>query len=621
MSGMVGIVNLDGAPVDPQLLRVMTRYLASRGPDAQEIWIDGNVGFGHTLLRTTWESVAEHQPHTLDGKTWITADCRVDAREELIHELAAHDHVPGKDAPDAELILHAYALWGEQCLDHLLGDFSFAIWDGHRRALFCARDHLGIKPFFYSQARGALIFSNTLNCMRLHPAVSNALDEVAIADFLLCDHGLDLGRSCFSAIRRLPPSHTLTLSGGVASPRRYWQLPSEDEIHYRRRGDYIERFLELLDVATRDRLRTDSVGIFMSGGLDSPTIAATAKRILSVSGASFDLRAHTVVFDRLVPDEERRYSQQAADAIGIPIRHYPADDYRFPSDKPDPKWYPPEPGSVLDRGRLIDIHRGPAAASRVLLRGDGADPLIDMSASALEPFLDRYGYRRLLKDYLWLLWTRRQVPRVGIRTLLRQSLFGPQRRTGFLYPEWIAPGLEQRLDLRSRWRARSEAVSSRRDELIDPYWPFCFESVDPGSMHLPAEVRYPFFDVRLVQYLLRLPTIPWCPEKTLLRVAMAGVLPSEVLRRPKTGVVGNPWALMVPPAHRRWWEPYLVPAGGLEAFVDVEVATATLGRVIYQAQTTEERRNIDLLRLSLRPISLSLWLRETACVSLSHTDF
>ena len=151
MSGIVGIVHFDGAPVDRHLLGQMTAFMTSRGPDAQQIWVEGNVGFGHTLLKTTDESEHERQPFTLDGRVWIVADARVDARRELVPQLQAHGHesLP-PNATDVELILRAWQTWGENCVEHLLGDFAFAIWDGPRQRLFCARDHLGVKPFFYA---------------------------------------------------------------------------------------------------------------------------------------------------------------------------------------------------------------------------------------------------------------------------------------------------------------------------------------------------------------------------------------------------------------------------------------------------------------------------------------
>src|SRR5260221_3967749 len=152
MSGIAGIVNLDGATVDRLLLKQMSDHLTVRGRDAENMWIEGNVGFGHTMLRTTWESEHESQPLSLDGQVWITADARVDDRESLVEKLKSKGQEVTCAAPDVELILRAYHAFGEQCVDHLLGDFAFAIWDRNLRRIFCARDHLGIKPFYYFQS-------------------------------------------------------------------------------------------------------------------------------------------------------------------------------------------------------------------------------------------------------------------------------------------------------------------------------------------------------------------------------------------------------------------------------------------------------------------------------------
>ena len=130
MSGIVGIVNFDGAPVDRTLLRRMTNFMSFRGPDEQRVWVDGNAGFGHALLRATEESGRESQPFTLDGQMWIVADARVDAQADLIRELAARGEHVDQGVTDVELLLRAYGTWGEECVEHLLGDFAFAVWEG-----------------------------------------------------------------------------------------------------------------------------------------------------------------------------------------------------------------------------------------------------------------------------------------------------------------------------------------------------------------------------------------------------------------------------------------------------------------------------------------------------------
>ena len=280
----------------------------------------------------------ERQPLTLDGNVWIVADARVDGRPDLLSKLVPGERSLLAGKPDVELILRAYLKWGEACLEQLIGDFSFAIWDKSKRSLFCARDHFGIKLFYYAKAGNCLIFSNTLNCIRQHPGVPGTLNDLAIADFLLFDWNQDLGTTSFKHIQRIPPAHYLLVGPDVPTPRRYWKISCEP-VRYRRNQDYIDRCKELLDLAVADRVRTDQVGVRMSGGLDSTLVAALAKRTLSRDPSS-SLRAYTVVYDRIIPDEEREYSQIAADYIGIPIHYLVADDH-LPYTGPQFRW--PEP--------------------------------------------------------------------------------------------------------------------------------------------------------------------------------------------------------------------------------------------------------------------------------------
>jgi len=221
MSGIVGILNLDGAPVDRSLLDRMTRFMSFRGPDGQHSWLNGNVGFGHTLLQPTDEPTHERQPCSLDGHVWITAEARADGQRDLVRELEAAGKTDLSGATDAELLLHAYQTWAELCVEHLIGDFAFAIWDGRRHRLFCARDHFGVKPFYYIRAGITFVFSNTLNCLRSHPLSSDDLNEMAVADFLLFLQNQELDTTTFAKIGRLPPAHTLTFSRGGATVRRY----------------------------------------------------------------------------------------------------------------------------------------------------------------------------------------------------------------------------------------------------------------------------------------------------------------------------------------------------------------------------------------------------------------
>ncbi len=190
MSGIVGIVHFDRAPVDREQLHELTESMAFRGPDGRQVWLDGSVGLGCAHFATTEESLGERQPLSLDGDIWIVADARIDAREELVAELRAAGIEPvpsaaGREVTDVELILYAYRAWGEDAVNHLLGDSSFGIWDPRRRRHFAARDHGGVKPFYYVERPGGFAFSNALACLRLLPWVSRGLAGLAVVDFLL----------------------------------------------------------------------------------------------------------------------------------------------------------------------------------------------------------------------------------------------------------------------------------------------------------------------------------------------------------------------------------------------------------------------------------------------------
>lgn len=202
MSGIVGIVNFEDAPIDRDLLKRLTKSMTFRGPEAQQIRIAGNAGFGHAMLRTTWEAETEEQPLTLNGHALLTADVRLDGRADLLEKLTRRAKTSRRQPNDAELILLAYDEWKENCIDHLIGDFAFAIWDATSQTLFCARDHFGVKPFFYARTGSTFIFSNTLNTIRLHPSVSDALNETAIADYLVFGLNQDLEK------RRSPTTAT-----------------------------------------------------------------------------------------------------------------------------------------------------------------------------------------------------------------------------------------------------------------------------------------------------------------------------------------------------------------------------------------------------------------------------
>lgn len=611
MSGIIGILNLDRAPVDLALLERLTESLAFRGPDAQRTWVRGPIGFGHTLLRTTTESKNEEQPFSLDGDTWIVADARVDGRRDLIAALQPHTRQPLNGIPDPELILRAYQVWGEDCVDHLIGDFVFVIWDAPRRRLFCARDQMGVKPFFYARLGACVVFGNTLDCIRQHPAVSDTLNDLAIADFLLFDMSQDPAATAFADVQRLPPAHALTCEQGNVSVRRYWTLSVTTPIHYRRDGEYIEHFRDLLDTAVADRLRTDSAGVLMSGGLDSPIVAASARRVLSGNGSGCGLRAYTQVFESLIPHEERYYAGLVAEALKIPIEFRVDDDSQLFGLAAQPEYHTPEPMHSAWPDVTSDQLRQVAARSRVALTGFGADPALSGRITVhFRQLFHTRQFGRALADAARYLTTENRLSRLYLRTRWRILLASKSQTSS--YPGWLNEDLEIRLGLRERWDSLNRssplatAVRPEAHELIvAPLWANIFEGHDAGLTRIPIEVRHPFFDLRLVNFLLALPRLPWCCDKQLLREAARGVLPDAVRLRRKSPLLANPLTSLLQRPEAAWVDSF-EPIPKLERYVVRNRIPTVLGE-----------RGPWMPWIHLRPLSLNFWLRSKYAPSIN----
>lgn len=601
MSGIAGLLRLDGAPVDAEVLRRMADALASRGPDGGGSHTGGPIGLAVSLLHTTAESAGETQPATLDGRVWVAADARIDAREELARALRGAGRHPDLARPDAELVLHAYAAWGTACVERLLGDFALALWDAPRRRLLLARDRFGIKPLYHARAGEALVFGNTLAALLRHPGVPAHPDEATIGDFLALGLNLRPEATSHAAIRALPPACRLVAEDGRMRVDRYWEPPLEGELRLRRPEEYAEAFRETLREAVADRLRMPRATVLLSGGRDSTAIAATARGVLGAEA----LTAHTLVYDRLIPDRERHWSGMAARALGIAQRVHPLDDLRLFERWDDPALWRPEP---LDAPVLaIDAALFAAAAkdARVALTGEGGDPLLAESRSRLARLLAAGRGWTALREAAAYARVHRRLPRPGFRTLAadrRGERWSPP------LPEWIRPELARRLELAARVREAAEVPPSAHPlrpethgRLLSPYWAHWFAQYDPGATGLPLEFRHPYLDARVVALVLSIPPAQWYNDKGLLRLGMRGLLPEALRARPKTPLAGDPLRARVEGRGER------LPEGlrlgeAVRRYVDAEKVPRFAGGAAPD--------RFDSVAADLRPIGLSLWLER-----------
>jgi asparagine synthase (glutamine-hydrolysing) len=299
MSGIAGIIHFDGKPVEPGLIEKMTGAMAHRGPDGIHHWVKGSVALGQCMLRTTPESLEEHQPLTNEDESLaLVMDGRVDNWEELRRELLGRGAVL-RNRSDAELVLRAYEVWGEECPLQLLGEFAFAIWDGRRQRVFLARDHIGVKPFYYFDGSDYLAFASDEEAFLGMPGVSRDLNEDFIAANLLPQfHGGDFNRGWLADILKLPPGNTLTAQrSGHKFMRSYWQLQPIEESRFGSDQECEEAFRSVFGEAVRCRMRIlGHPALMLSGGIDSASVAAMARATLPEM-PSRELHAYSAVAD------------------------------------------------------------------------------------------------------------------------------------------------------------------------------------------------------------------------------------------------------------------------------------------------------------------------------------
>ena len=455
-----------------------------------------------------------------------------------------------------------------------------------------------MKPLYYARVGSVLVISSVLGWIRRHPSVSDKLRDEAIGDFLLFGVQQEPSQTTFADISRVPPAHRLSVELPSDSMRvsRYWSLDTRELVRYADPRDYVDQFSGLLRVAVEDRLRGAPVGVLMSGGLDSSSVATVAAEVFG-SSAPDRLRAFTFVYDTWANDEERHFSSVVSTSLGIDDSRLAVDRYK-PFERWDDDSCPAEPtlegltAVMSDMLELISRHGG------VALTGDGGDPMLLPSS-----VLDQIGSMPIasLAADVWRACRSRQFPPWGIRSWMERRVTGPEA-----IPDWIGHDLRSAFDTHARWnevRSRREAFRGARhravSDVIDPWWASTFEGLDPGVTRRPVELRYPFFDVRLASFILRLPSFPWCLGKHVVRAAMKGRIPDAVRTRPKTPLAASPVAPAEQWSASRALELFqTTPA--MERFVDVGRFRETVhGKSLLASES----------HAAWAAISLAMWLR------------
>lgn len=547
MCGIAGFVTIDPAIGAVQTLGRMAEAIRHRGPDDFGFYHDAWAHLAHRRLSIV-DLQGGHQPMANEtGSLWITFNGEIYNHTALrpALERAGHRY---QTRSDSETILHAYEEHGTECLRLLRGMFAFAIWDAKRQRLFCARDRLGIKPFYYYWDGHLFAFASEIKALLELPEISPALDQESLPELLA--FGYTSGeRTLFQNIRKLMPGHRMTLDASARQPQlrceRYWDVPAPfgDDEGIDERDWIRETRRRLEESVDLHRMSDVPLGVFLSGGVDSSAIAALMRRTGSATVQSFAVGYAESKFSEL------SYARQVATALGTQHHEVVLGREDFIGALSHLIWQEDEPIAWPSSVALYFVSKLAAQRVKVVLTGEGSDELFA-------------GYER----YRWLdvnqRWAARYaaVPEpirqnirawiattsllgAGLRRKLGHTVLGRGLQFESLFLEnfycAFGPGTHARNYLHY-WRARPAASPLARTLYADQktYLVELLMKQDQMSMAASLESRVPFLDHTLVEFAARIPDrlkIRRRTQKHILKSAVSDLLPRGIVHRRKMG--------------------------------------------------------------------------------------
>lgn len=516
---------------EQQTLAAMGETLRRRGPDTGNSWVERHVALVHRrLIVVDPAGGAQPMEKTVGGQRFVLVyNGELYNTEEVRQQLLSKGHTFSSYS-DTEVLLTAYIAWGEQCLHHFNGIFAFAIWDVSRQRLFLARDRLGVKPLFYAQPAGGLVFGSELKAVLANPLVPRVLDATGLAELLLIGPARTPGVGLFQGINDLRAGHYLVHDRSGTRVQRYWQLTSQP--HADDLQTTVDRVRCLVEDSVRRQLISDvPVATFLSGGLDSSAITAIAAREFRVDGRgplhtySVDYRGNADDFQAndYLPDADAPWVQVMSEAVGT-VHH------RVIIDTPD--LVP----ALLDSMRANDYPGMTDIDSSLLLfcRQIKQQHTVALSGEAADEVFGGYPWFRRddalnAGTFPW-----------ALRNSERERILSPEVVRLIEPASYVADRYQQALQEVPRLPGEAGREARMREMFylnITRFMPTLLDRKDRMSMASGLEVRVPFTDHRLVEYVWN---IPWAMkyvdqrEKGILRRALRGLLPDDVLYRRKS---------------------------------------------------------------------------------------
>jgi asparagine synthase (glutamine-hydrolysing) len=564
MCGICGVLDLKGRRFPQNDLRAMSSVLRHRGPDDEGELFSGPLAMAFRRLSIV-DVARGHQPMANeDGTIWIVFNGEIYNDPDLRPLLEQRGHCYATNS-DTETILHLYEEYGEDCVHRLRGMFAFAIWDARDKKLFCARDRVGIKPFYYALIGDRFAFASEIKALLELPGLHPRLNRRALPEFFAMGY-LSSEETMFEGIYKLLPGHRLLfdLSQEDNEPQitQYWDLDVSTPDRQLKEADYVAQFSELFTEAVRTHLRSDvPLGVFLSGGLDSSAIAAVVAGLRRLPIQTFSVGYKEDQYSEL------SYARQVAAHIGAEHNEIILGPEEFLASLPQMIWHEDEPIVWPSSVALGHVARLAGEKLKVVLTGEGADETL---AGYLKYRVTRWNlrlgpvYRRLVPPPV-----RQAVQRALASRFLPDSLQRKLRHSFLYHPEAFEniyfDNFYSVFSRKQQWQLLSRTLREEVQD-VDPYAnsmqffasgtqntnllnkllyldikTYLVELLmkqDQMSMAASVESRVPFLDHKLVEFTARTPArykVRGLSGKYLLRQAMMGRLPETVLRRNKKG--------------------------------------------------------------------------------------
>jgi asparagine synthase (glutamine-hydrolysing) len=560
MCGVSGIAfsSRSGRAVEEAVLVRMRDVLWHRGPDDGGCFIEGPVGLAHRRLSIVDVSCGHQPMGNEDGAVQIVYNGEIYNHADHRAMLEGHGH-RFSTRSDTETIIHLYEQFGARCVDYLRGMFAFAIWNRRSKELFIARDRLGVKPLYYSLlADGTLVFGSEIKAILASGLVKAEMNRAALPDFLANRATMD-NQTLFAGVMRLPAGHTLTWNDGKVRIEKFWDVAPAAVAASRSVAEYVDEWRELFTTSVRLRLMADvPLGMFLSGGIDSSAIAAVMSKMVKDP-----IKTFSVAF-RVPEANELSYARTVAQAFGTDHHEVLIDPQQFIDALPHLVWHEDEPIAHSASVPLYFVSQLAQRHVKVVLTGEGADELLggyyryrttrfNLQAAQLyhrwsgagsrrfvQGFLSRVApaklQRKLTRTFLW------REPTIDSIYFDNFSVFSRERQADLLAPELRS---EVSIDnafasMRGYFDAYPEASLLQRMLYSDlkTYLHELLMKQDQMSMAASIESRVPFLDHKLVEFSTALPDelkLHGLTTKRVLREAMKGLLPDEILTRRKMG--------------------------------------------------------------------------------------